>query len=114
MLNMPRGECKKFSAQRCLRCCLKEAVERGIFVNFNRLWPCPKVFVERGIILLNQKLKNPAIALSLVLTPILQLRLRSRFRKASITVLAIFGAKKTRTKMFRVSFKWVQGVDLNH
>lgn len=67
---MPRGECKKFSAQMCLRCCLKEAVERVIFVNFNRLWACPNVFVERGIILLNQKLKNPAIALSLVLTPL--------------------------------------------
>ena len=66
---MPRGECKKFSAQMCLRCCLKEAVERGIFVNFNRLWACPKVFVECVVNLLNQKLKNPAIALSLVLTP---------------------------------------------
>lgn len=91
---MPRGECKKFSAQRCLRCCLKEAVERVIFVNFNRLWACSNVFVERGINLLNQKLKNPAIALSLVLTPILQLRLRSRFRKISITALANSGRKK--------------------
>lgn len=66
---MPRGECKKFSAQRCLRCCLKEAVERVIFVNFNRLWPCPNVFVECVVNLLNQKLKNIAIVLSLVLTP---------------------------------------------
>lgn len=65
---MPRGECKKFSAQRCLL-----LTERGggrvIFVNFNRLWACPNVFVECGIILLNQKLKNIAIVLSLVLTP---------------------------------------------
>ena len=107
-------------------------MERVIFVNFNRLWACPNVFVECVVNLLNQKLKNIAIVLSLVLTPsfvdsqwlwvslifsfhaILQIRSFSCFRKASITVLAIFGAKKTRTKMFRVSFKWVQGVDLNH
>ena len=44
----------------------------------------------------------------------LQIRLPSCFRNAPITELAISGVKKTRTKMFRVSFKWVQGVDLNH
>ena len=91
---MPRGECKKFSAQRCLRCCLKEAVERVIFVNFNRLWAWPNVFVECVVNLLNQKLKNIAIVLSLVLTPILQIRLPSRFRNAPITELAISGRKK--------------------
>ncbi len=112
MLNILRGECKKFSAQRCLRCCLKEAVERVIFVNFNRLWACSNVFVERGIILLNQKLKNPAIALSLMwphfsLTssgfgfrsffPFLHYFAAlfvSRFRKISITALANSGRKK--------------------
>lgn len=110
---MPRGECKKFSAQRCLL-----LTERGggrvIFVNFNRLWACPNVFVECGVNLLNQKLKNIAIVLSLVLTPsfvdsqwlwvslifsfhtILQIRLPSRFRNASITELAISGRKKKR------------------